>query len=110
MVAKIQIITFFAYLHDGCRWNEGRNPSSEPRAAAYKKQHRSLIDLDVEQFKLLITASSGHTFSKSGSKTGVDKSIVTSWDADRLDLRRVGNIPDPNLGCTKFSTFVSSKI
>ena len=66
------------------------------------------IDLDNEQFKLLILACSGHTFSKPETKTDVDKSIAACWDADRLDLRRVGITPDPNRLFTKFGKFISS--
>ena len=81
------------------------DPSHGPRAAASSKQHNDLIDLDNEQFKLLILACSGHTFSKPETKTGVDKSIAAFWDADRLDLRRVGiqTRTDCLLGSVKLS-------
>lgn len=104
----IDIITYFSYLHDSCRWNEDHDPSHGPRAAAYAKRHRDLFDLDDGQFKLLISACSGHTFSKPGNKAAMDKTLAACWDADRLDLPRVGVTPTPNLLFTKFGKLVSS--
>ncbi|WP_435019128.1 hypothetical protein TA3x_001124 [Tundrisphaera sp. TA3] len=55
-----------------------------------------LIRLPDRRFQLLHRACSGHTH----ERTHPDPTIRTCWDADRLDLGRVGLTPDPRLLCT----------
>jgi len=45
---------------------------------------------------LLVTACRGHTV----ERTHADATIATCWDADRLDLPRVGITVDPAYLCT----------
>ena len=85
------VISFFAYFHDCKRENEYEDPEHGPRAAAFLKQHRLKISLNDEQFKLLCIACSGHTFGRKVSHP----TIATCWDADRLDISRVGVRRDP---------------
>jgi uncharacterized protein len=42
-------------------------------------------------------ACAGHTH----ERTHPDVTVQTCWDADRLDLGRVGTTPDPNWLCTE---------
>ena len=51
----------------------------------------SYVDLSDTSISLLVTACEGHTHDKYHDNI----TIQTCWDADRLDLGRVGIIPDP---------------
>jgi uncharacterized protein len=52
---------------------------------------RSLFDLSDEDFQLLYDACAAHT----DGGTQADITIQTCWDADRLDLGRVGMMAAP---------------
>ena len=54
-----------------------------------------LFDLSDPDFDLLYAACIGHT----DGKTDADMTIQTCWDADRLDLGRVGICPHPSKLC-----------
>jgi uncharacterized protein len=56
-----------------------------------------LFDLQDTAFRLLHRACAGHTH----EQTHTDITIQTCWDADRLDLGRVGITPDPKYLCTE---------
>jgi uncharacterized protein len=92
--ADVDIIPYFALLHDCCRHNEYEDPLHGPRAASYAKKHRNLIQLDDYQFYLLIRACAGHTHALPGCKASFNNTIATCWDADRLDIGRVGLVVD----------------
>jgi uncharacterized protein len=51
-----------------------------------------LFDLPDHEFRLLDRACVGHTH----KRTHPNVTIQTCWDADRLDLGRVGITPHPN--------------
>ncbi|MFP4623723.1 MAG: hypothetical protein ACOCVZ_00970 [Gemmatimonadota bacterium] len=90
--ADIVVVEFFAALHDACRWNDQRDPGHGERAAALiATLDRSLVPLSAIQRELLAEACRTHT---RGTATE-DPTIATCWDADRLDLLRVGIRPDP---------------
>ncbi|WP_457618890.1 hypothetical protein, partial [Lutibacter sp.] len=80
------VISYFAYLHDCMRENEDQDSDHGLRAALFAKQHRELIYLNKKQFQQLIEACEGHTNGKRPDCV----TINTCWDADRLDLGRVG--------------------
>ncbi|UVW35390.1 hypothetical protein NYF23_01985 [SAR92 clade bacterium H455] len=83
----LKVIEYFAYLHhDCCRFNDGRDPMHGPRAAAYANAHIRLFDLDEQQFKVLITAVSGHTHAFPSGKAGNNLTLAACWDSDRLDF------------------------
>jgi len=92
---NLKIISYFSYLHDCCRENENDDPQHGPRAATYAKKHRNIFDLNDHDFKILIRAVSGHTFADPSTKIDFDQIISICWDADRLDLIRIGIKPDP---------------
>jgi uncharacterized protein len=87
--ADIKVISYFAYFHDCMRENEGDDEQHGLRGAAFAEKHRYLIDLTDRQFKQLTGACEGHT----GGKGTACTTINTCWDADRLDLGRVGVSP-----------------
>ena len=88
--ADIELIPYFALLHDCCRHNEYEDPRHGPRAAIYAKKNRDLIKLTQDQFNILIRACAGHTHGLPGCKAAEHPTIATCWDADRLDIGRVG--------------------
>jgi uncharacterized protein len=95
--ADVEVVQLFAILHDSRRVNEEWDPDHGPRAADYALELRGhLFDLPYSGLRLLHRACSGHTH----ERTHPDITIQTCWDADRLDLGRVGITPDPNLLCT----------
>ncbi len=93
--ADLEVVQYFAYLHDCQRWDDGKDLEHGPRAARFTREVRELIDLSADQFHLLVRAISGHTFAMPGSRAGEDPTLATCWDADRLDIGRVGIHVDP---------------
>ncbi len=89
--ADTQVVSYFAHFHDCMRENEHSDPGHGLRGALFAEQHRELIDLTDIQFKQMTDACKAHT----GGKHTSCITIATCWDADRLDLGRVGIKPDP---------------
>ncbi len=91
--ANVQVVSLFALLHDSRRFNESTDPDHGPRAAEFAGTLRGrFFDLPDPEFQLLYRACSGHTHERAHPNI----TIQTCWDADRLDLGRVGIIPHPN--------------
>lgn len=88
--ADIEVVQHFAFFHDCKRQNEYEDPEHGPRAAQFLDSIQELLPLTDLQFQLLKRACSGHTH---GTKTDC-VTLGTCWDADRLDLGRVGIVPD----------------
>ena len=87
-----RIITLFAFFHDCQRLSEGEDPEHGPRAAKFVKTFSNKeLGLDQPDMERLIIACRHHTH---GCETD-DLTIMASWDSDRLDLERIGIIPDP---------------
>jgi uncharacterized protein len=98
--ANKTIVELFAFLHDCCREDNGPDPEHGERAAAFAESLRgTLILLDDEDFVLLYEAIRDH---QRGFTKG-DKTVITCWDADRLDLGRIGNRPNPKYLGTRFA-------
>jgi uncharacterized protein len=95
--ANPRVVELFAVLHDSCRFNDGHDPSHGNRGAknASRLQGR-FFELTDEELKLLCDACSSH----SDGFTDADVTVQVCWDADRLDLGRVGIEPHPNKLCT----------
>ena len=95
--ADKSVIEYFSFLHDSRRFDENSDPGHGKRAAEFALALRdSYVDLSDTSFSLLVTACEGHTHEGYHD----DVTIQTCWDADRLDLGRVGIIPDPDRMCT----------
>lgn len=91
------VVTHFAFLHDVKRLTDGRDWEHGDRAAHYiASLPDELLNLDAEQRTLLCHACARHTH----GLTEGDITVCTCWDADRLDLGRVGIRPDPARMCT----------
>jgi uncharacterized protein len=87
------VVGLFAYLHDFCREDDGDDLQHGPRAAKFVDTVRDTLLKDVcdEDIRLLKEACSLHTVA---DRTG-NPTIDACFDADRLDLGRVGIVPDP---------------
>ena len=95
--ANADVVELFAFLHDSKRLSDGWDREHGQRAAEFFKTLRgSLVELSDEEFELLAFACAYH----SDGLTEGDVTVQTCWDADRLDLGRVGIVPDPLLLCT----------
>jgi uncharacterized protein len=95
--ANIEVVSLFAVFHDSRRLNEGFDPDHGSRGAQLAEALRGrLFDLADDDFQLLHYACRWHTDEESHP----DVTIRTCWDSDRLDLGRVGIVPDPDLLCT----------
>lgn len=95
--ADRNVVEAFALLHDARRWNDGRDPEHGARAAALALELRGeLVHLEGRRMELLLEALREH----SDGRTEADVTVATCWDADRLDLARVGIEPDPRYLCT----------
>jgi uncharacterized protein len=90
--ASVEVVSLFAVLHDSRRVNEATDPDHGPRAAEFPRTLQGrLFDLPDREFELLHRAIAGHTHERTHS----DVTVQTCWDADRLDLGRVGITPHP---------------
>lgn len=93
------ILAWFAFLHDSQRHNDHKDPLHGVRAADFALQLRAtgvICELNDSDFERLCEAMRLH----SDGHTEGDAAIQACWDADRLDLWRVGIKPDPRYLCT----------
>ena len=95
--ANTRVVELFSFLHDSCRRSDGRDPDHGGRAALFvEKLNGRYLHLDDLERHLLVEACRGH----SGGGTHDDPTIATCWDADRLELARLGITPDHRRLCT----------
>jgi uncharacterized protein len=97
--ARLDVIVLFAFLHDHMRFCDGDDPLHGHRAAENAVLLRATgkyFEIDDEGFDLLCYAMRYH----SDGLTEADVTVQCCWDADRLDLTRIGNTPDPRYLCT----------
>lgn len=97
--ADMDVVLCFAYLHDVERECDGYDEEHGPKAAKLIDLIRESVlgFLDDKQIDLLKDACKYHT---TVSRTG-NPTIDACFDADRLDLPRVGIMPDPERMATK---------
>lgn len=95
--ADTEVVTLFAMFHDARRVNQQRDDGHGHRGADLARSMRAtLVHLDDARFDLLYEACRLHT----DGLTAGDPTVVTCWDADRLDLGRVGIPPKAKRLCT----------
>jgi uncharacterized protein len=95
--ANTRVVELFAFLHDSRRFNNSHDPEHGSRAVSFAEKLRGKsIHLADEEFELLSYACQHHTL---GHLEG-DITVLTCWDADRLDLGRVGIMPSADKLCT----------
>jgi uncharacterized protein len=96
--ANLVVVELFAFLHDSCRENDGRDPDHGSRAAELAcRLHGTFIDISAAELDLLVAACKGHT----NEHRHEDLTVCTCWDADRLDLTRIDITPDHERLCTE---------
>ena len=96
--ANKEVVELFAYLHDSRRLNNSLDRQHGKRGAKYATSLRGfMFDLAVAEFDHLVYAIRYH----SDGLIEADITMQTCWDADRLDLGRVGIEPDPQYLCTE---------
>lgn len=96
--ADPKVVALFAVFHDSCRTSEGWDDDHGRRGAERAAELRGrAFELDDDRFALLRHACVHHT----DGDTDGDPTVLTCWDADRLDLGRVGIAPHPRYLCTE---------
>jgi uncharacterized protein len=96
--ADLEVVTLFALFHDSRRINECRDDGHGLRGAEFADSLRGeLVHLDNARFDLLYEACRLHT----DGLVEADPTLQACWDADRLDLGRVGILPKPHRLCTE---------
>lgn len=96
---NINVVRLFAYLHDKCRVDDGLDLEHGERSAEMLHTIRDTLlqELTDDEFAMLEQACRLHsTTHKTGNPT-----IDTCFDADRLDLERVGITPSPERMATE---------
>ncbi len=95
--ANLNVIKLFSVFHDSCRINDGHDPEHGLRGGQLAAEKRGTwFNISDGEMDLLFKACAYHT---DGATDG-DITIQTCWDADRLDLGRVGITPRPERLCT----------
>ena len=88
------VVFLFALFHDSMRLSDGRDPEHGTRAAALARELRGeLHGLPDAEVDLLGFALAEHD----NGRTSDEPTVGVCWDADRLNLWRVGIRPDPRL-------------
>jgi len=90
-----ELVLLFALLHDTQRFNEGRDPEHGRRAALFAQElcAEGVLTLDARRLGVLTDACTRHD---QGSISD-DPTTGVCWDADRLNLWRVGITPEARL-------------
>lgn len=105
--ANVDLVELFALFHDSCRLNDGKDSNHGRRAAAWVASKRSdLPNLSDELFQYLLEAIRDHTHVKNTDNIH----IAACWDADRLDLGRVGKTPSAEFMNTDVGKKIAGQI
>ena len=95
---SLAVVELFAVFHDACRLNDDHDPEHGSRGAALALKFRGKhFELGDKEFAALGAACRLHT----AGLTEADVTVQTCWDADRLDLGRVGVKPRRKKLCTE---------
>jgi uncharacterized protein len=95
--ARPDVVELFSLLHDSQRMNDDCDSQHGARAGDFiAKLNDDYLVLDRRGLEMLIFACRYH----SDGMTEADVTIQTCWDADRLDLARVGIWPEKQRLCT----------
>jgi uncharacterized protein len=93
--ADLEVIEAFAALHDSQRLADRNDPEHGARAALLARElcREGVLDLDGDRLETLCYALHHHD----RGEVTTSPTIGCAWDADRLDLPRVGIRPDAAL-------------
>ena len=105
--ANVEIVRLFALFHDSRRQDERADPEHGPRGAQLAIDFRQAghFHLDDPRMELLVTACRIHN----GGPKQTEPTLAVCLDADRLDLGRVGIIPDPQLLSTATAQDIATR-
>ena len=97
----IEIARLFAILHDCKRQDEEKDKGHGERAAEFARElyDKGMLEIDPEQFSILKFAIKHHN----DGLVSNDPTIGVCWDADRLDLPRVGIVLSANMFSTQYA-------
>ena len=99
--ADRELVLMFALLHDSRRESEWTDPEHGPRAPALARElNRSILGLDDARLHRLTGILHDHN----GGAPSAEPTRAVCFDADRLNLWRVGIEPDPallSLACSR---------
>jgi uncharacterized protein len=104
--AIVEVVRLFAVFHDSRRENDGVDSKHGERGAEYAASLRgTLFDLSDTHLDLLQYACRWHTHGQLSD----DPTIGACWDADRLDLTRIGMTPKAEFMSTALGRTLSSQ-
>ncbi len=89
------VVLLFALFHDSMRLSDGHDPEHGKRGAELARTMRDAGEFELEEARLLKLEAACTYHDKGG--VSEDPTIGTCWDADRLNLGRVGIKPNPAL-------------
>lgn len=101
------VIQLFSIFHDAARVNENEDHDHGRRGANLAIKLRDLFPVQItdDEMDALVYACAAHT---NGGVTD-DLLVGACWDADRLDLTRVGIRPSPKLMSTEIGRSLAKK-
>lgn len=93
--ADAELVELFALLHDAKREDDGRDQYHGERAADFVRALHAdgHLRLSSERLETLAEACAGHHH----PQVSAQPTIGCCWDADRLELSRIGYRPDASL-------------
>jgi uncharacterized protein len=100
------VVELFAIVHDSQRENDGLDPMHGQRAGFWVADNLTWFfdhfTLDGIQLAALVAACTLHSqgMLRAAGLPRFARTVEVCWDADRLDLGRVGIVPDPERLCT----------
>jgi uncharacterized protein len=99
MDLPMNVPCLFSFFHDSQRFDKRSDIEHGHRAVQWldRLYANRKLNIKASEFHLLCVAIEGH----SHGKTVADPIVQVCWDADRLDLGRVGMRPDPRYLCTE---------
>jgi len=102
---KSDVFELFALLHDSKREDENKDLKHGKRASLYAKKliETLIISISKEDKKRLLFACSNHTKANKKAKLYEDLVVQICLDADRLDIARVGIIPEEKYFSTNYA-------
>ncbi len=104
--ADIEVVRLFAVFHDSKRESDGFDLEHGIRAAEYVKElNGHVFELEDDRFELLYQACKNHTTQQNTDNLNMG----ICWDADRLDLGRIGIDPDVKFFNTKKAKAIVEK-
>lgn len=87
----------FALFHDSQRYTDSTDPGHGRRGGAMARELLEEDGVSADRVDLIVDACAKHT----AGQVSVDPTVGVCWDADRLNLWRVGSRPSPVLLSTE---------